>query len=96
MQLWVVSSALGKGLEGTDEAAAADKASEQFPILREGRAGGTKVRSLLGGEQGMRGGQAWGPGCSQQHYFGNIFSHDLLLSVSSQSHCVWWRDLRVG
>ena len=93
VQLWEVSSALGKRLEGRDEAAAADKASEQFPILRERRAGGIKARCLLGGEQGVRGGQARGPGCGR---FGNIFSYNLLLSVSSQFHRVWQRSLRAG
>lgn len=45
------------------------------------------------GEQRVRGGQARGPACG---CFGNVFSHDLLLSVSSQFQRVWQRGLRVG
>lgn len=57
-QLWEVSSALGKRLEGRDEASAADKASEQFPTLRESRARGEQ-----GEVSAWRGaGCAWGAG----------------------------------
>lgn len=91
VQLWEVSSALGKRLEGRDEAAAADKASEQFPTLGGSRAvGGTGVRDLLGGQRGVRGGRLGGRAVLALAAF---FSFDLLLCVRPAGSTVCGREI---
>lgn len=53
VQLWEVSSALGKRPEGRDEAAAADKASERFPTLGGSRAVGGPGRGICSEGSGV-------------------------------------------
>lgn len=90
VQLLEVSSALRKRLERKEEVAAADKKLSSFPTLGKSGAGRTSGRCLLGGEGSVHGGQAQGPGCGG---FGDVCCPHLLLSVSSQLHCVWQRDV---
>lgn len=84
-RLWEVFSALGMRQQQLI------RQQSSFPLLGKAEPGGSEVSAW--GEQRVRGGQAWGPACG---CFGNVFSHDLLLSVSSQFQRVWQRGLRVG